>query len=443
MSTDLKRRNISFSPPDMTETEANEVRDAILSGWITTGPRTKKLEKLVAKYVGVNDSLEVQTPNCVCLNSQTACAEMALRILGIGAGDEVIVPAYTYTASASIVVHVGAKIVFVDVQKDCLEMDYEAVEAAITERTKAIIPVDLGGVPCDFDRIKAIVERKKGLFHPKTDIQKKIGRVAICADCAHSFGGYRMEKGKKVMCGALADFSSFSFHAVKNFTTAEGGALTWNLPFGEDPVVLDLDLNPENTFSTVSVKEGNNWNQRIYRICQLLSLHGQNKDALAKTKLGAWEYDIVGPWFKCNMTDVVAALGLIQFQRYPEMLMKRREMIDKMNAAFADFNVAVLDHYNGDRISSGHLYIVRLLGKTREQTNEVIERMAERGIATNVHYKPLPMMTAYKKMGFDIKDFPNAFHMFENEITLPLNTKMTMEDVDYVIGNFVEIVKLL
>lgn len=443
MSTDLKRRNISFSPPDMTETEANEVRDAILSGWITTGPRTKKLEKLVAKYVGVNDSLEVQTPNCVCLNSQTACAEMALRILGIGAGDEVIVPAYTYTASASIVVHVGAKIVFVDVQKDCLEMNYEAVEAAITERTKAIIPVDLGGVPCDFDRIKAIVERKKGLFHPKTDIQKKIGRVAICADCAHSFGGYRMEKGKKVMCGALADFSSFSFHAVKNFTTAEGGALTWNLPFGEDPVVLDLDLNPENTFSTVSVKEGNNWNQRIYRICQLLSLHGQNKDALAKTKLGAWEYDIVGPWFKCNMTDVVAALGLIQFQRYPEMLAKRREMIDKMNAAFADLNVAVLDHYNGDRISSGHLYIVRLLGRTREQTNEVIERMAERGIATNVHYKPLPMMTAYKKMGFDIKDFPNAFHMFENEITLPLNTKMTMEDVDYVIGNFVEIVKLL
>lgn len=443
MSTDLKRRNISFSPPDMTETEANEVRDAILSGWITTGPRTKKLEKLIAKYVGVNDNLEVQTPNCVCLNSQTACAEMALRILGIGAGDEVIVPAYTYTASASIVVHVGAKIVFVDVQKDCLEMDYEAVEAAITERTKAIIPVDLGGVPCDFDRIKAIVERKKGLFHPKTDIQKKIGRVAICADCAHSFGGYRMEKGKKVMCGALADFSSFSFHAVKNFTTAEGGALTWNLPFGEDPVVLDLDLNPENTFSTVSVKEGNNWNQRIYRICQLLSLHGQNKDALAKTKLGAWEYDIVGPWFKCNMTDVVAALGLIQFQRYPEMLAKRREMIDKMNAAFADLNVAVLDHYNGDRISSGHLYIVRLLGKTREQTNEVIERMAERGIATNVHYKPLPMMTAYKKMGFDIKDFPNAFHMFENEITLPLNTKMTMEDVDYVIGNFVEIVKLL
>ena len=443
MSIDLKRRNISFSPPDMTEDEANEVRDAILSGWITTGPRTKKFEKLVAKYVGVNDSLEVQTPNCVCLNSQTACAEMALRILGVGTGDEVIVPAYTYTASASIVDHVGAKIVFVDVQKDCLEMDYEAVEAAITEHTKAIIPVDLGGIPCDVDRIKAIVERKKELFRPKTDLQKKIGRVAICADCAHSFGGYRMEEGKKVMCGALADFSSFSFHAVKNFTTAEGGALTWNLPFGEEPAVLDLDLNPKNPFSTVSMKEVNNWNQRIYHICQLLSLHGQNKDALAKTKFGAWEYDIVGPWFKCNMTDVVAALGLIQFERYPEMLAKRREMIGKMNVAFADLNVAVLDHYNENRISSGHLYIVRLLGKTREQTNEVIEKMAERGIATNVHYKPLPMMTAYKKMGFDIKDFPNAFHMFENEITLPLNTKMTIEDIDYVIGNFVEIVKSL
>ena len=441
MSTDLKRRDIPFSPPDMTEAEANEVRDAVLSGWITTGPRTKKLEKLVAKYVGVNDSVVVQTPNCVCLNSQTACAEMALRILGIGIGDEVIVPAYTYTASASVVDHVGAKIVFVDIQTDCLEMDYNAVEAAITENTKAIIPVDLGGIPCDYDRLMEIVKRKKDLFRPKTDLQKKIGRVAICSDCAHSFGGYRMKDGKKVMCGAMADFSSFSFHAVKNFTTAEGGALTWNLLFGEEPVVLDLDLNSENTFSRVSMKEGNNWNQRIYRICQLLSLHGQNKDALAKTKLGAWEYDVVGPWFKCNMTDVVAALGLIQFERYPEMLAKRKEMIEKMDAAFADINVAVLNHYGEKYASSGHLYVVRLLGKTREQTNEVIEKMAERGIATNVHYKPLPMMTAYKKMGFDIKDFPNAYHMFENEITLPLNTKMTMEDVDYVIENFVDIVK--
>lgn len=441
MSTDLKRRNIPFSPPDMTEIEANEVRDAILSGWITTGPRTKKLEKLVAQYVGVNTDKDEETPNCVCLNSQTACAEMALRILGIGVEDEVIVPAYTYTASASIVDHVGAKIVFVDVQTDCLEMDYNAVEAAITENTKAIISVDLGGIPCDYDRLMEIVKRKKYLFRSKTDLQKKIGRVAICSDCAHSFGGYRMKDGRKVMCGAMADFSSFSFHAVKNFTTAEGGALTWNLPFGEEPVVLDLDLNPENIFSKVSVEEGSNWNQRIYRICQLLSLHGQNKDALAKTKLGAWEYDIVGPWFKCNMTDVIAALGLIQFERYPEMLVKRKEMIEKMDTAFADINVAVLNHYGKNHASSGHLYIVRLLGKTREQTNEVIEKMAERGIATNVHYKPLPMMTAYKKIGFDIKDFPNAYHMFENEITLPLNTKMTMEDVDYVIENFVDIVK--
>ena len=441
MSTDLKRRNVPFSPPDMTEAEAKEVRDAILSGWITTGPRTKKLEKLVAKYVGVNESEDVQTPNCVCLNSQTACAEMALRILGIGEGDEVIVPAYTYTASASIVHHIGAKIVFVDVQKDCLEMDYDAVEAAITENTKAIIPVDLGGVPCDYDRLMQIVVRKKNLFWPKSDIQRKIGRVAICSDCAHSFGGYRMKGGKKVMCGAMADFSSFSFHAVKNFTTAEGGALTWHLPFGEEPVILDLDLNQDKNFSKVSMNEGSNWNQRIYRICQLFSLHGQNKDALAKTKLGAWEYDIVGPWFKCNMTDVVAALGLIQFERYPEMLAKRKKMIEKMDAAFVDINVTVLNHYGKNHASSGHLYIVRLLGKTREQTNEIIEMMAERGIATNVHYKPLPMMTAYKKMGFDIKNFPNAYHMFENEITLPLNTKMTMEDVDYVIENFVDIVR--
>ena len=443
MSTDLKRRNIPFSPPDMTEAEANEVRDAILSGWITTGPRTKTLEKLVACYVGVNESMDVQTPNCVCLNSQTACAEMALRILGIGKGDEVIVPAYTYTASASVVNHVGAKIVFVDVQKDCLEMDYVAVEAAITENTKAIIPVDLGGIPCDYDRLMEIVKRKKDLFRPKTDLQKKIGRIAICSDCAHSFGGYRIKEGKKVMCGAMADFSSFSFHAVKNFTTAEGGALTWHLPFGEEPVVLDLDLNQDKNFSKVSMNEGNNWNQRIYRICQLLSLHGQNKDALAKTKLGAWEYDIVGPWFKCNMTDVVAALGLIQFERYPGMLAKRKKMIEKMDAVLADINVTVLNHYGKNHASSGHLYIVRLLGKTREQTNGVIEKMAERGIATNVHYKPLPMMTAYKKMGFDIKDFPNAYHMFENEITLPLNTKMTMEDVDYVMENFVDIVKSL
>lgn len=441
MSTDLKRRNVPFSPPDMTEAEANEVRDAILSGWITTGPRTKKLEKLIAKYVGVNDTADLQTPNCVCLNSQTACAEMALRLLGIGAGDEVIVPAYTYTASASIVDHVGAKVVFVDIQPDSLEMDYDKVEAAITQNTKAIIPVDLAGIPCDYDRLFEIVNRKENLFWPKTDLQHKLGRVAICSDCAHSFGGYRIKDGKKVMCGAMADFSSFSFHAVKNFTTAEGGALTWNLPFGDEPAVIDLDRNPENTFSTVQVIEGNTWNQRLYRITQLLSLHGQNKDALAKTKLGAWEYDIVGPWFKCNMTDVVAALGLIQFERYPEMLAKRKEMIARYDEALAPLGVKGLRHYTDEYASSGHLYICRLEGMNREQVNGVIEKMAERGVATNVHYKPLPMMTAYKKMGFDIKDFPNAFAAFDNEITLPLNTKMTMEDLEYVIECLTEILK--
>ena len=426
MSTDLKRRNIPFSPPDMTEAEANEVRDAILSGWITTGPRTKKLESLIAEYVGVKKA--------VCLNSQTACAEMALRLLGVGEGDEVIVPAYTYTASASIVDHVGAKIVFVDVQSDCLEMDYDQVADAINEKTKAIIPVDLGGIPCDYERLREIVERKKAIFTPKTDLQKMIGRVAICADCAHSFGGSR----KGMMCGALTDFSSFSFHAVKNFTTAEGGALTWNLPFGDEVAVV----NDNDNFSHLPKIEGETWNQKLYRITQLLSLHGQNKDALAKTKLGAWEYDIIGPWFKCNMTDVVAAIGLIQFERYPEMLAKRKRMIARYDEALKDLNVAVLKHYTDENTSSGHLYIVRLLGKTREETNRVIEQMAERGIATNVHYKPLPMMTAYKKMGFDIKDFPNAYKMFENEITLPLTTKMTMEDQEYVIQNFFEVLKV-
>ena len=463
----METMKVPFSPPDMTEAEAEEVKQAILSGWITTGPRTKKLEKIIAKYVGVKETEDVQYPNCVCLNSQTACAEMALRLLGIGKGDEVIVPAYTYTASASIVDHVGAKVVFVDVQKDSLEMDYDKVEAAITQNTKAIIPVDLGGVPCDYDRIHEIVERKKDLFWPKTDLQRKIGRVAICSDCAHSFGGYRIKDGKKVMCGAMADFSSFSFHAVKNFTTAEGGALTWNLPFGDEPAVIDLDRNPENTFSAVSVKEGNNWNMRLYRITQLLSLHGQNKDALAKTKLGAWEYDIVGPWYKCNMTDVVAALGLVQFERYPEMLKRRYEIVAAYNRAIDDLNanngldanandnndlddnanandnkkVVYLNHKDAEHCSSHHLYMVRLMGRTREETNQVIEEMAERGIATNVHYKPLPMMTAYKKMGFDIKDYPNAFAAFDNEITLPLHTCLSDEDVDYVITNFCDIVK--
>lgn len=427
----MKLRNVPFSPPDMTEAEANEVRDAILSGWITTGPRTKKLEKKVAEFVGVNKA--------VCLNSQTACGEMALRLLGIGDGDEVIVPAYTYTASASIVEHVGAKLVFVDVQKDCLEMDYEAVEKAISPNTKAIIPVDLAGIPCDYERLYSIVESKKNIFTPKTDLQKMLGRIAICCDAAHAFGASRQGK----MVGAIADFSSFSFHAVKNFTTAEGGALTWNLPFGNEVVVKALDKHADNTFSGVPEVEGETWNDNLYRKAQLLSLHGQNKDALAKTKLGAWEYDIIGTWYKCNMTDVVAAIGLVQMQRYKGMLARRRHMIERYNEAFKLLNVAVLDHYDAEYISSGHLYLVRLLGKNREQTNHVIEQMAERGVATNVHYKPLPMMTAYKKLGFDIRDYPNAFHQFENEITLPLNTKMTDDDLEYVIANFVEIVSNL
>lgn len=422
-------RNIPFSPPDMTDAEAIEVQEAILSGWITTGPRTKKLEKEVAEYVGVEKA--------VCLNSQTACAEMALRLLGVGEGDEVIVPTYTYTASASIVEHVGATIVFVDVQKDCLEMDYGAVEAAINAKTKAIIPVDLAGIPCDYDRLFDIVENKRSCYRPKTDLQTLLGRVAICCDAAHAFGASR--KGK--MVGSIADFSSFSFHAVKNFTTAEGGALTWNLSFGNELVKKDLDKIIENTFSGVPELEGETWNENLYRKVQLLSLHGQNKDALAKTKLGAWEYDIIGPWYKCNMTDVVAAIGLIQMKRYPGLLVRRRKMIERYNEAFANMNVSFLNHYTNKYSSSGHLYIVRLLGKTREETNEVIEKMAERGIATNVHYKPLPMMTAYKKLGFSIENFPNAYNQFMNEITLPLNTKMTDEDLEYVIENFVDIIK--
>lgn len=402
----MKRFNIPFSPPDMTEAEVNEVREAILSGWITTGPRTKELERQIAAYVG--------SERAVCLNSQTACAEMALRLLGIGAGDEVIVPAYTYTASASIIDHVGAKIVFIDCQKDSLEMDYEAVEAAINERTKAIIPVDLAGIPCDYDRLFAIVERKKNLFRPATDLQRAIGRIAICADAAHAFGASWHGK----MVGSIADFTSFSFHAVKNFTTAEGGALTWRTIPGID-------------------------NEAIYHQVQLFSLHGQSKDALAKTQLGAWEYDIVGPWYKCNMTDIMAALGLVQMKRYPALLARRREIIERLDAAFQPLGVEVLHHYTADHISSGHLYITRVPGITTEQRQEIIVKMAERGIATNVHYKPLPMMTAYKAMGFDIKDFPNAYEHFANEITLPLHTRLTDEEVDYIIEQFTDIVRHL
>ena len=420
----MKLKNIPFSPPDMTEAEAKEVREAILSGWITTGPRTKKLEQEISEFV--------HTDKTVCLNSATAAMEMVLHLLGVGPGDEVIVPAYTYTATASVVQHVGAKIVFVDSQKDSVEMDYDQLEKAITERTKVISPVDLGGVVADFDRVFEIVERKKALFRPNNALQAKIGRIVVSADCAHSFGGSR--KGK--MAGEIADFSSFSFHAVKNFTTAEGGAMTWNLPFGNEVVPTDVNYMP-----TVPKKEGETWNEMLYRISQLFSLHGQNKDALAKTKLGAWEYDIIGPWYKCNMTDIMAALGLVQMERYQGILKRRYEIVERYNAALKDCNVAVLDHKGEDHCGSHHLYLVRLLGKTREETNKVIEQMAERGIATNVHYKPLPMMTAYKALGFDIKNYPNAYHLFENEVTLPLHTCLTDEDVEYVISNFVDILK--
>ena len=399
----MKRFNIPFSPPDMTEAEVKEVADAILSGWITTGPRTKEFERQIASYVGVNKA--------VCLNSQTACAEMALRLLGIGAGDEVIVPAYTYTATASVVCHVGAKLVMVDVQPDCLEMDYEALEKAITPATKAIIPVDLAGIPCDYDRIFAIVERKKHLFQPSNDIQRAIGRVAISADAAHAFGASYHGK----MVGSIADFTSFSFHAVKNLTTAEGGALTWRPIHG-----IDED--------------------ELYHMAQLYSLHGQSKDALAKTKLGAWEYDIVGPWYKCNMTDIMAALGLVQLKRYPALLERRREIIRRYDEAFRPLGIEVLNHYSEQHQSSGHLYITRIPGADTERRQEIIVKMAERGIATNVHYKPLPMMTAYKNLGFDIADYPNAYARFANEITLPLHTCLTDEELQYVIDNFVAIV---
>lgn len=418
-------KKIPFSPPDMTEAEVNEVRDAILSGWITTGPRTKELETRISQYVG--------TDKVVCLNSATAALEMALRLLGIGEGDEVIVPAYTYTASASVTQHVGAKLVLVDIQKDRLEMDYEAMGGAITERTKAIIPVDLGGIVCDYDKIFDVVKSKRHLFRPANDIQKSLGRIAVCADCAHAFGASRHGK----MAGSIADFSAFSFHAVKNFTTAEGGALTWNLAFGNESV------NNRQTYykSPVPFIDGESWSEFLYRLSQLFSLHGQNKDALAKTKLGAWEYDIIGPWYKCNMTDIMAAIGLVQLKRYPELLRRRKQIIERYDAAFSGLNISTLEHYGTDWSGSGHLYIIRLLGKTRTETNTVIEKMAERGIATNVHYKPLPMMTAYKALGYDINDFPNSYRMFENEITLPLHTRLTDEDVDYVIKNFTEIVK--
>ena len=395
---------ISFSPPDITETEIEQVTEALRSGWITTGPKTKELEREVAQLCG--------TSRAVCLNSQTACAEMTLRLLGISENDEVIVPAYTYTASASVVCHVGAKLVLVDVQKDSLEIDYDQLEAAITENTKVIIPVDLGGVPCDYDRIFSIVENKKHLFHPANQLQKAIGRIIVMADAAHAFGATWKEKP----VGSVADFSNFSFHAVKNFTTAEGGAVTWRDIDGID-------------------------NEEIYHQYQLLSLHGQSKDALAKTQLGAWEYDVIGPWYKCNMTDVVAGIGLAQMKRYAGLLSRRKQMINKYDAAFKPLGIEVLLHYTEEHQSSGHLYITRVPGITTEQRQEIIVKMAEAGIACNVHYKPLPLLTAYKNLGFDIKDYPNAYARFINEITLPLHTKLTDEEVGYVIENYSRIVE--
>lgn len=397
---------IPFSPPDISDEEVSEVAEALRSGWITTGPKTKELERKIAEYCGGTSG------KAVCLNSQTACAEMALRLLGVGPGDEVIVPAYTYTASASVVCHVGATLVLVDCQENSYEMDYDKLEQAITSSTKVIIPVDLGGVPCDYDRIFKIVENKKNIFIPNSELQKAMGRISVNADAAHAFGASR--KGKPV--GSIADFSAFSFHAVKNLTTAEGGALTWNSINGID-------------------------DEEIYHKLQLLSLHGQSKDALAKTKLGAWEYDIVDTYYKCNMTDVVAGIGLAQFRRYPEMLKRRREIIERYDSAFRPLGIESPDHYNDEHISSGHLYTVRIPNIGEERRNELIVKMAEKGVACNVHYKPLPMHTAYKKLGFDIKDFPNAYKRFENEITLPLHTCLTDEQVEYIITCFKEVLQ--
>ena len=417
-------KKIPFSPPDIGEEEIAEVTDALRSGWITTGPRTKEFERQIAGYVG--------TDRAVCLNSCTAAMEMALRLIGVGPEDEVIVPAYTYTATASVTQHVGCRLVMMDSLPDRVEMDYDKLAEAITERTKVIVPVDLGGVVCDYDRVFQVVESRKDIFRPANELQRRIGRVIVLTDAAHAFGASRHGK----MVGAIADFTAFSFHAVKNLTTAEGGALTWNLPFGKEPVVQDA-------WSTVPPVDGETWNDFFYRLTQLYSLHGQNKDALAKTQLGGWEYDIIGTWYKCNMTDIMAAIGLVQLRRYTEMLARRRELIGRYNAALANLPVAVMDHYGADFASSGHLYLTRLLGRTDAERREVIIRLAERGVSTNVHYKPLPMMTAYKALGFDISDYPNAYHLFENEVSLPLYTMLSDEDAAYVLDNYVDVVSKL
>lgn len=399
----MKIRNIPFSPPDISEDEINEVSEALRSGWITTGPRTKEFERRIAAFC--------HTDKAVCLNSATACMETILRVLGVGPGDEVITSAYTYTATASVTCHVGATVVMVDTAPDSFEMDYEQLADAITSRTKVIIPVDLAGIVCDYKKIFTVVEEKKHLFRPSNVIQEKFGRVIVLADAAHAFGARRNDK----MCGEIADFTSFSFHAVKNLTTAEGGALTWkNIP--------DVD------------------NEELYKQFQLYSLHGQNKDALAKTKLGAWEYDIIGPWYKCNMTDIMAAIGLSQLNRYDELLRRRKEIIEMYDQGLKDVNVSVLKHFDEGNFSSGHLYLVRLLGKNIEQRNDFIVKMAERGIACNVHYKPLPMMTAYRSQGFDIINYPNAYNQYQNEVTLPLHTRLSDDDIHYIIDNFVQLI---
>ena len=396
--------NIPFSPPDISEEEVEEVIDALKSGWITTGPKTKRLEKELLQFTGTNVG--------VCLNSQTAAAEMTLRVLGIGPGDEVITSAYTYTATASVVEHVGAKLVLVDTQEDSLEMDYDKVAELINENTKVIIPVDLAGIPCDYYKIFEIVEEKKNLFKANNDIQKAFDRIIVMADTAHALGA--KYKGKKI--GSVADFSNFSFHAVKNFTTAEGGYATWK------------------------DRDGIN-NEALYKQYQLLSLHGQSKDALNKTKLGSWEYDVMGPWYKCNMTDVLASIGLAQVRRYPELLKRRKSIIEKFDKNIRPLGVETLNHFDKNHESSGHLYITRIPGIDTESRNKIIEDMAQVGISCNVHYKPLPLLTAYKNLGFDIKDYPNAYNHYKNEITLPLHTKLTDEEVDYVIEKYCEIVK--
>lgn len=400
----MKKFNIPFSPPDISEKEIDQVIEALKSGWITTGPKTKEFEKKIAEYCGTNKA--------VALNSQTASAEMTLRVLGIGEGDEVITTAYTYTASASVIDHVGAKIVLVDTQEDSLEMDYEDMASKITEKTKVIIPVDIAGIPCDYDKIFEVLERRKDLYRPSNEIQNKFDRPIVVADSAHGFGSEI--KSKKI--GSIADFTTFSFHAVKNLTTAEGGAVTWKSIPGLD-------------------------DEEIYKQYQLYSLHGQSKDALAKTKLGAWEYDVIGPWFKCNMTDMAAGLGLAQLERYQGLLDRRREIVEKYDAAFRPIGIKSLDHYNDRHKSSGHLYITQVPGVSLEQRQEIIVKMAERGIACNVHYKPLPLLTAYKNLGFDIKDFEKAYNHYKEEITLPLHTRLTDEEVDYIIENYIEIVK--